>query len=416
MRFKKIISVILVAIISISLIGCEKFSNKDNEQISAKEVDKEVVEGNNKFAFNVFKEISKDESNKNVFISPLSISMALTMTYNGARENTKAEMNKVLGYEGMDDDKINNDYKILHSYLENLDKNIKVNISNSIWIREGEDINKEFININKDIFGAKVDNLDFTKPSSVDKINNWIEKSTNKMIKDMLKGPIDGNVIMYLINAIYFKGQWQDPFDKNNNITEEFTNSKGEKSKVDFMRKIAASDKTFYGEKDDFQAIKMPYDSGKVSMYAVLPKEGLDIDSFINTLDMDKWNSIKKSIGKEKEAVNVSFPKFQIEYGAKELKEPLIALGMKDIFSDAANLSGIREGIYVSSVLHQGKIEVNENGSEAAAVTIVEVRETAMPIIDETKEFIANRPFVFIIEDEESGTILFMGKLEEVKN
>lgn len=416
MRFRKIISVILVAIISISLIGCEKFSNKDNEQVSAKEVDKEVVEGNNKFAFNVFKEISKAESNKNVFISPLSISIALTMTYNGARENTKTEMNKVLGYEGMDDDKINNDYKILHSYLENLDKNIKLNISNSIWIREGEDINKEFININKDIFGAKVDNLDFTKPSSVDKINDWIEKSTDKMIKDMLKGPIDGNVVMYLINAIYFKGQWQDPFDKNNNITEEFTNSKGEKSKVDFMRKIANSDKTFYGEKDDFQAIKMPYDSGKVSMYAVLPKEGLDIDSFINTLDMDKWNSIKRSIGKDKEAVNVSFPKFQIEYGAKELKEPLVSLGMKDIFSDAANLSGIREGIYVSSVLHQGKIEVNENGSEAAAVTIVEVRETSMPIIDETKEFIANRPFIFILEDEESGTILFMGKLEEAKN
>ncbi|WP_346917205.1 serpin family protein [Clostridium sp.] len=416
MRFKKIISVILVAIISTSLIGCEKFSNKNDEQISAKEVDKEVVEGNNKFAFNIFKEISKGENNKNMFISPLSISMALTMTYNGAKENTKAEMNKVLGYEGMDDDKINNHYKILHSYLENLDKNIKLNISNSIWIREGEDINKEFININKDIFGAKVDNLDFSKPSSVDKINNWIEKSTNKMIKDMLKGPIDGNVIMYLINAIYFKGQWQDPFDRNNNITEEFTNSNGEKSKVDFMRKVATSDKTFYGEKDDFQVIKMPYDSGKVSMYAILPKEGLDIDSFINTLDMDKWNSIKKSIGKEKEAVNVSFPKFQIEYGAKELKEPLVSLGMKDIFSDAANLSGIREGIYVSSVLHQGKIEVNENGSEAAAVTIVEVRETAMPIIDETKEFIANRPFIFILEDEESGTILFMGKLEEVKN
>ncbi|WP_346929580.1 serpin family protein, partial [Clostridium sp.] len=137
---------------------------------------------------------------------------------------------------------------------------------------------------------------------------------------------------------------------------------------------------------------------------------------FINTLDMDQWNFIKKSIGKEKEAVNVSFPKFKIEYGAKELKEPLVSLGMKDIFSDAANLSGIREGIYVSSVLHQGKIEVNESGSEAAAVTIVEVRETAMPIIDETKEFIANRPFIFIIEDEESGTILFMGKLEEVKN
>lgn len=415
MKIKKIISLMLIAIIATSLIGCEKFSSKNKEEISAKEVDKEVVEGNNKFAFNIFKEISKDENNKNVFISPLSISMALTMTYNGAKENTKAEMNKVLGYEGMSDDKINNSYKILHSYLENIDENVKLNLSNSIWIREGQNINKEFININKDIFGAKVDNLDFSKSSSVDKINNWIEKSTNNMIKDMLKGPIDGDVIMYLINAIYFKGQWQEPFDINNNIIGKFTNSKGDKTEIDFMRKVAADDKTFYGEKDDFKAIKMPYDGGKVSMYAVLPKEGLNIDNFINNLDMNKWNSIKESIGKEQEAVNVSFPKFEMEYGTKELKGPLVALGMKDIFSDAANLSGIRENIYVSSVLHQGKIEVNEKGSEAAAATIVEVRETAMPIINDPKEFIADRPFVFIIEDEESGTILFMGKLEEVK-
>ncbi|WP_346869780.1 serpin family protein [Clostridium sp. UBA5119] len=415
MKLKKIISLMLIAIIATSLIGCEKFSSKNKEEISAKEVDKEVVEGNNKFAFNIFKEISKGENNKNVFISPLSISMALTMTYNGAKENTKAEMNKVLGYEGMSDDKINNSYKILHSYLENIDENIKLNVSNSIWIREGQNINKEFININKDIFGAKVDNLDFSKSSSVDKINNWIEKSTNNMIKDMLKGPIDGDVIMYLINAIYFKGQWQEPFDTNNNIIGEFTNSKGEKSEIDFMRKVAADDKTFYGEKNDFKVIKMPYDNGKVSMYAVLPKEGLNIDNFINNLNMNKWNSIKKSIGKEQEAVNVSFPKFEMEYGTKELKGPLMDLGMKNIFGDRANLSGIRENIYVSSVLHQGKIEVNEKGSEAAAATIVEVRETAMPIIDDPKEFIADRPFVFIIEDEESGTILFMGKLEDVK-
>ncbi len=415
MKLKKIISLMLIAIIATSLIGCEKFYSKNKEEISAKEVDKEVVEGNNKFAFDIFKEISKDENNKNVFISPLSISMALTMTYNGAKDNTKAEMNKVLGYEGITDDKINNSYRILHSYLENIDENIKLNVSNSIWIREGQNINKEFININKDIFGAKVDNLDFSKSSSVDKINNWIEKSTNNMIKDMLKGPIDGDVIMYLINAIYFKGQWQEPFDTNNNIIGEFTNSEGEKSEIDFMRKVAADDKTFYGEKNDFKAIKMPYDNGKVSMYAVLPKEGLNIDNFINNLDMNKWNSIKKSIGKEQEAVNVSFPKFEMQYGTKELKGPLVALGMKDIFSDRANLSGIRENIYVSSVLHQGKIEVNEKGSEAAAATIVEVRETAMPIIDAPKAFIADRPFVFIIEDEESGTILFMGKLEEVK-
>ncbi len=361
MGFKKTMAIMLSAIISISLVGCEKFSNINSEQISAEKVDKELVESNNKFGFNVFKEISKDEKDKNVFISPLSISMALTMTYNGARNNTKVEISKVLGYEGMDDDKINHGYKTLNSYLENRDKNIELNVGNSIWIKEGKDINKEFININKNTFGAKVDNLDFSKASSVDKINNWIEKSTN-------------------------------------------------------MRKFANSDKTFYGEKEDFKAIKMPYDSGKVSMYAVLPKEGLDVDSFINTLDIDKWNSIKKSIGKEKKAVNVSFPKFQIEYGAKELEDSLIALGMKDAFSRTANFDGIREYMRISSVLHQAKIEVNEKGSEAAAATIVEMMETTMPMIEDPKEFIANRPFIFIMEDEESGTILFMGKLEEVKS
>lgn len=417
MGLKKKLAIILSAMMAFSLVGCENISsNKGSEQISANEIDKEVVEGNNKFAFNIFKELSKEEKEKNMFISPLSISTALTMTYNGAKDNTKEEMSKVLGYEKMDDDKINNSYKALTGYLGNIDKNIKLNIGNSIWIREGQDINKEFININKDIFSAKVDNLDFSKPSSVDKINGWIEKSTNNMIKDMLKGPIDNDVIMYLINAIYFKGDWQEPFDSSKTTTEEFTNSKGEKSQIEFMKKMAFDGKTSYGEKDDFKVIRMPYDSGKVAMYAVLPEEGLKVDEFINNLDLDKWKDIKASIEKEKKDVDVSFPKFEIEYGAKELKDSLINLGMKEAFSDVANFNGIREKLYISNVLHQAKIEVNEKGSEAAASTIVGMKESAMPIIDDPKEFIASRPFVFIIEDEESGTILFMGKLEDIKN
>lgn len=417
MGLKKKIAIILTVMMTFSLVGCEQISsNNGGKQISTNNIDKEVVEGNNKFAFNIFKELSKEDKEKNMFISPLSISTALTMTYNGAKDNTKEEMSKVLGYEKMDDDKINNSYKTLTGYLENVDKNIKLNIGNSIWIREGEEINKEFININKNIFSAKVDNLDFSKSSSVDKINKWIEKSTNNMIKDMLKEPIPSNVIMYLINAIYFKGDWQEPFDPNNTIKEEFTNSKNEKSQIEFMKKLAFDGKTFYGEKDDFKVIRMPYDSGKVSMYAILPKEGLKIDGFVEGLDLDKWNDIKASIGKDKKDVNVSFPKFEIEYGAKELKYSLINLGMKDAFSESANFNGIRENLCISNVLHQAKIEVNEKGSEAAAATIVGMKETAMSIIEDPKEFIANRPFVFIIEDEESGTILFMGKLEDINN
>lgn len=415
MRFKKLALIILTGVISLSLISCGITSKEKSKVVSQDDIEKQVIEGNNEFGFNIFKELSLEDEGENVFISPLSISTALTMAYNGASGNTKEEMEKVLGHSGVDIDKVNESYKTLTKYLENVDKKVELNIGNSIWIRDGEKINKKFIDTNKDVFGAEVETLDFSKSSAVDSINEWISKSTNGMIKDMLKGPISDDVMMYLINAIYFKGDWQEPFDANSSYTDEFLNSKGEKVSCEFMRKFASGDhKTFYGEGENFQTIKLPYDNGKVSMYVVLPEEDKNINTFVKEISSEKWNLIKNSIGSEKKDIKVTLPKFEIQYGTKELKDSLIKIGMKEAFTHNANFKGIRDEIYISNVVHQAKIEVNEKGSEAAAATIVQADGAAAPIIVNTKEFLANRPFVFIIEDEESGNILFMGTLKNI--
>jgi len=175
-------------------------------------------------------------------------------------------------------------------------------------------------------------------------------------------------------------------------------------------------DKTFYGEGEEFKAIKLPYDNGKISMYMMLPDENKDIDEFIKDLDLNKWNDIKASFGEEKQAGNVSIPKFEIEYGTKELNDSLINLGMEEAFTNRANFTGIGDELYISRVLHQAKIEVNEKGSEASAGTVVEMMASGAKLIEEDiKEFKADRPFLFIIADEESENILFMGKLETTK-
>jgi len=415
MKFKKFITIGLAGIISLSLISCGVEPKKVEEKVSLDDINEKVIDGNNTLGLNIFKELCMEDKGENIFMSPISISTALTMTYNGAKDNTKAEMESVLGYTGLDTNLVNESYKTLINHLENVDKDVKLSIGNSIWVREGEDINKEFININKDIFDAEVDNLDFSKGSSVDKINNWISKSTNGKITDMIKGPISNDVIMYLINAIYFKGQWQDPFDAYSNSTENFTTSEGEKISSEFMNKFI-DDKTFYGEGEEFKAIKLPYDNGKISMYMMLPDENKDIDEFIKDLDLNKWNDIKASFGEEKQAGNVSIPKFEIEYGTKELNDSLINLGMEEAFTNRANFTGIGDELYISRVLHQAKIEVNEKGSEASAGTVVEMMASGAKLIEEDiKEFKADRPFLFIIADEESENILFMGKLETTK-
>lgn len=398
---RKILLLLLISILILNVVGCS--NTNGTKEFNMKDIDQNTTEKNSEFAFEIFKELNKEDIKDNIFISPLSISTALTMTYNGAVGKTKEDMEKALQYTGLDIDEINNTYKNLLPYLSQVDKSVELDISNSIWYREGEQVKEGFINTNKDVFDAEVTEIDFSKENAADIINDWIKESTKGKIDKMLSSPISPDVIMYLINAVYFKGDWANEFDKKNTFTSQFNNIDGKDKEIQMMNKKSKVD---YGSGDDYKVVRLPYGQKKINMYCVLPGENEDINSFIGKLNNEKFGEIRNSIS-ETEDVILQIPKFKLEYGIKNLNNTLSNMGMKTAFQEDADFSKIREGIFISRVLHKAVIEVNEEGSEAAGVTVVEMTESAveMPIT-----FIANRPFVFLLMDEETGTILFMGK------
>jgi serpin B len=428
---KKVITIIIcIFILSSFLVACDINSladerlpaNINNQKIDEdnlsttkdrtydlENIDPSVVDGNQKFAFDVFKKLNEEDVEDSIFISPLSISQALTMAYNGAETTTKEGMEKALGLSGLDRALVNGSFRNLTNYLGQIDKKINLNIGNSIWIKDDQDINEDFIMNNKENFNAEVETLDFADNKSVDIINNWINKATNKMIDKMLEPPIDKDIIMYLINAIYFKGEWSEQFDPKLTYQDNFTTLDGEIQRVNMMRKNGGSVE-FTGN-EEYKAVRLPYGNGKTSMYIILPSEGTNINEFINNMTIEKWSGIKKTVS-EKEDIVFRIPRFKLDYGTKELKDSLISLGMEEAFGNNADFSGIREEILISSVMHRAVIEVNEEGSEAAGVTIVTIRDLALA---EPNTFITDRPFMFIINDDVMDTILFMGKVVSIE-
>jgi serpin B len=262
---------------------------------------------------------------------------------------------------------------------------------------------KEFIDD-----GAYENSLDFLKSDAASTINKWISDATKKKIDKMVDSPISPDVVMYLINAIYFKGDWAVKFDAKDTVSAPFYSSDGSLDNAMMMKRAGKAE---YGQGGDYKAVRLPYGKGKMSMYCILPDENTSAGDFISSLDNEKWKTIKSSIA-EKEEVQLLLPRFKMDYGIKNLNESLTALGMGEAFTDVADFSGIRDNICISRVLHKAVIEVNEEGSEAAAATVVEMRETAAA---EPLSFVADRPFVFVIADDETGSILFMGKLSNVK-
>lgn len=368
-------------------------------------IDNSVVDGNNKFAIDIFKALNVEDADKNIFISPMSISSALAMAYNGAEGSTKEAMENALGFSGIDRVLVKESFKNLYAYLKKVDKKIDLNIANSIWIKKGEKINNDYIKNTEKNFDARVSELDFSDPGSVDVINKWIKKETNGKIEKMLDSPIDPLIVMYLVNAIYFKGEWSEPF--NPNITKDWTFHQyggGEQT----VKMMSRKDSYKFLQSRDFKAVRLPYGNGNTSMSIILPDEGVDINEFIDNLDRDTWYDIRGTMRGDE--VEVKIPRFTMEYGIKSLNDSLKSLGMEVAFSETADFSGIRDYVCISEVLHKAIIEVNEEGSTAAASTIAAMTPTAAPV-KEPLTFIADRPFIFLITEDTTGTILFMGKV-----
>ncbi len=404
-HFKAVLSILLALTV---LTSCAIPAGDGKRDYDENEIDGQVIGGMTSFAFELFKELNREEGGGNIFISPLSVSTALTMTYNGAGGETRNEMKESLGYGDVSDEKTNGSFENLIPYLMQADETVEIDISNSIWYRAGEPIGTDFLEKSEKVFDAWVEEMDFQKPDSADIINGWIEDATKGKIDKMIDPPIPPDLVMYLINAVYFKGEWTNAFDEERTYETQFYEESGKQKTVEMMSNKTTVD---FGETKDFKIARLPYGNEKLSMYFVLPEGGQTIDELIENLDADCWEKMKESIW-ETENIILGIPKFKMDYGIKKLNDTLIAMGMEKAFGAGADFSGIRDGIFISRVLHKAVIEVNEKGSEAAGATVVEMLESAEA---EPAMFIADRPFLFMIVDEVHGDILFMGKYEVVE-
>ena len=380
----------------------DKISSEESDEI-IKSVNAGLIDGNTEFSFKIFKELILDDKDENIFISPLSISTALAMTYNGAEGETKKAMAEALEFNEISIEELNQSFKDLLTGIQNADSEIELNIANSIWLRKGFSCKEDFINKNKEYFNSEVKKIDFSNPNAPGIINGWIKEETKGKIEKMID-KIHKDVVMYLINAIYFKGNWTYEFSEDATIEDDFYLLDGSTKKVPMM---SQTEDLMYFKGSNFSITKLPYGSEKIAMYVILPDEGTNPDDIIGSLNASKWNEYISSLSQEN--VLISMPRFKMEYGIKLLNDALKNLGMEIAFGPSADFSGISHGIFISRVLHKAVIEVNEEGSEAAAATVVEMEKTAMPT--DIVEFIANRPFIFIIADERIGSILFMGKV-----
>jgi serpin B len=375
------------------------------KEIELNAVGKQLVKSDNSFGFELMKIVAKNQT-KNIMVSPLSISLALSMTYNGADTETKAAMENALQLEGLTVDEINTNNKYLSEALINVDSKLEFSIANSIWYRNEFSVLPDFINTNKDFYNAEVSALDFSRPASKGIINKWVADNTNNKITKIVEN-ISSDVVMYLINAIYFKGIWKYQFDKSKNITKPFYYTDGSKNNVEMMQQEADL-KTLWNE--DFYLVELPYGQGNFVMDLFLPGDDKNISDIIEELKPENWEAWTNSLTKA-HRTTIILPPFKFEY-EKSLNEILISMGMGIAFdSNNADFSKINANnqLFISEVKHKTFIELNEEGTEAAAATSVSVGVTS---IGPGGEIIFDKPFMFAIREISTGAILFIGVVE----
>jgi len=373
-----------------------------------------IVTSTNDFGFDLFGRIAAvSDPDSNIFISPLSISYALGMLYNGADGATKAAIADVLRFPDITDEQINTAYHDLMTTYNDLDENVTTNLANSIWYRDWLPVEPTFIEVNRTYFDAAVKGLNFSAIWAADTINNWVDVNTYGKIQTVVDPPLPDEIVMYLINAIYFKAAWYLPFDTASTWPQPFVYGDGTSDDHDFMHTDTLFD---YFEDDLLQAVDLPYGKGNFAMTILLPKEGNTGGDIINGLTASNWATIIDGLSQEEVAVDL--PKFKYRFDIK-LNDILSAMGMAIAFDPYGadltrivsrdNLAG--ENLFVSYVQHKSFVQVDEEGTQAAAVTVVGIGLTG---IEPAKKFmIVNKPFVFAIREKVSGAILFLG---EVKN
>lgn len=388
-------------------VGCTK--NIDPSPVGKKIVLSEkslkLVHASNDFSFSLLNK-SLDGTLENRMISPLSVSTALSMTLNGASGTTLEAMQKTLELDGLTKDEINTINRDLSVALLKADPSVVMNIANSIWIRKDFSVLDPFIVTNQNYYSAQVSKIDFNN-AALATINKWVSDKTNGKIPTILN-EISDNEIMFLINAIYFNGKWKYQFETSKTKNEQFTCTDQKMVSVPMMK---MENDFGYSVQSGYKALKMPYGADKFQMVFLLPDAGNTPDQVAGKLNSDNWATLMAGL-QNKTKVPVWIPKWKFSW-EKTMNDILISLGMKIAFDpNYANFSAINPDnkLYITKVIHKTFIDVSESGTEAAAVTSVGIGVTSMPL--DPPSFYLTRPFLFFIMEEDSGAILFAGKVE----
>ncbi|MEM1548366.1 MAG: serpin family protein [Thermoproteota archaeon] len=366
----------------------------------------EVARANNQFAFKLYSELVKTETG-NVFYSPYSLFSALAMTYEGARGETADEMKTVFGFP--ESHILRPNFAAIYNRINEASKDYELRTGNALWVQKDYPFLEDYLKTVEEYYGGKAALLDFIHKAEEARqtINTFIEEQTNHKIKDLIPpGALDEYTRLVLTNAIYFKGDWKIAFDESLTSEEDFWIEPDRTVKVQMMRMHPNETIRFnYADTGDAQIIELPYKGENVSMIIILPK---DLEAFESSLTLERLDEYKAEMREEK-LDEICLPKFELET-KYSMQKTLSSLGMPTAFSGAADFSGMtgRRDLFISEVIHQAYVKVDEKGTEAAAATAVIIGITAVP---ETKVFRADRPFFFIIQEKETGSILFMGRI-----
>ena len=403
-RFWRVLPMVGVACM---MAGCDDSENnvspEENERksVSLTRSEQELVTANNDFAFNLFRVADAQNS---TILSPISITYALGMLNNGAAGETQAQINKVLGFGETGAEGINAFCKKMLTEAPNLDKSTKVLISNTIYMNQGYELKPLFVSKANDCYHAEPETRNFADGKTLDVINQWASDHTEKMIEKVLdKDSFDPSAISYLLNAIYFKGAWTEKFDKENTRDEAFKMETGEEKQLPIMHQ---EQEFYYAEDDDCQVLRLPYGNKAYSMTILLPKEGKTVRDLVKTLNKDTWERYQR-IGSA--IVDVKLPRFESNTDLT-LDKIMATLGMPNAFNP--NLAEFPEfcnvPTYIDMMKQVARIKVNEEGTEAAAVTVIFVKlVNAAP---RRVSFHATRPFLYIISEQSTGAIFFIGQ------
>lgn len=370
-----------------------------------------LVDGNNAFAFDLYRSLPSSDANR--ILSPFSISLALAMTYAGARSETESQLADVFHFSGQD---VHPAFNALDLELAKRGKSagndsapLQLNIANAVWAEQTYPFRQEFLDTLALNYGAGMNLADFINNHEAEReeINHWVEKQTQEKIKDILaKGTLNPNTRMVLVNAIYFKADWLSEFDPNNTYDASFHLLDGSETQVKMMGDFFSSVPYLSG--DGFQTIELPYAGETAAMTILVPDEG-NFAAFESTLDAAKLNEILGAL--QPSSVQLGLPKFKFE-SQFSLPDQLAGMGMPSAFNpDLADFSGMtgNRDLFISDVIHKAFVAVDEKGTEAAAATIA-IMELAMAPASNISLTI-DRPFIFLIRDTVSGQILFVGRV-----